>query len=67
MGPTEKEKIFKYVGWANTVDFAESLGFVEAKDWEDIDILDEVLELEADCILYIESKGYTVIGNPLKS
>ena len=36
---------------------------IEAKDWEDIDILDEVLdELEADCILFIESKGYTVIG-----
>ena len=63
MKTAEKEKIFKYVGWANALDFAESLGFVEAKDWEDIDILDEVLdELEADCILYIESKGYTVIG-----
>jgi hypothetical protein len=58
-----KERIFVYCGWANTLDFAESLGFKDVKNWEDIEQLDPVLdELEADSIQFIERQGYTVKG-----
>jgi hypothetical protein len=58
-------KKFIYESFGDTIEFAESLGWVDKDDaWNDtmIEANDvRVFEIEQDAIDYIESQGYEVI------
>ncbi len=65
---TVAKKIFHYEGWYSCLEFAADLGHTEAKNWEDIEDLDAVLdELEDDCLGFIKSKGYQVKGYDIEA
>ena len=57
---SEDSKVYVYKCFGETIDYAESLGFVD--DVEDSEWCAEVADgLEADAIEFIESKGIKVI------